>query len=401
MNHDLVIVAMFADLPTETGNCRYFYLADLLYKQGFTNVELIVSAFSHINKKQRIGYENCNKPYQVTFIEELGYKKNISIKRFYSHYLAAKKLKQYLEERNLPDAILCAIPPLDTGKVVATYCKKNNVKFVLDIQDCWPEAFQMVFHVPIISPLLFYPFKKTAEDIYRKADEIIAVSQTYVQRALRVNKTVKQAHSVFLGTDLPVFDEIIKNKTIKKEEGLFLIAYVGTLGHSYNIKYVIEAVAKLNQKYKDIWFIVMGDGPLMEEFKTTAIKLKAQVTFLGRLEYKKMVENLSICDLAVNPIMPRAAQSIINKVGDYAAAGLPVVSTQECQEYRDLVDQYNIGLNCNNDDVEELETCLLQMYSNQELRETMGNNNRHLAQERFDRSTSYQVIIDMLCTKEK
>ena len=42
-----------------------------------------------------------------------------------------------------------------------------------------------------------------------------------------------------------------------------------------------------------------------------------------------MVGMLGVCDIAVNSISKGAAQSIINKHGDYAAAGLPVVNTQE------------------------------------------------------------------------
>ena len=40
------------------------------------------------------------------------------------------------------------------------------------------------------------------------------------------------------------------------------------------------------------------------------------------MSYEDMVQTLVQCDIAVNPIIKGAAQSIINKVGDYAAAGL-------------------------------------------------------------------------------
>lgn len=53
--------------------------------------------------------------------------------------------------------------------------------------------------------------------------------------------------------------------------------------------------------------------------------------------YPEMCGRLVACYIAVNPITHGAAQSIINKHGDYAASGLPVVNTQECEEYRNLV----------------------------------------------------------------
>lgn len=43
--------------------------------------------------------------------------------------------------------------------------------------------------------------------------------------------------------------------------------------------------------------------------------------FTGRLSYEKMVGLLCSCDIVVNPINKGAAQSITNKVGDYALSG--------------------------------------------------------------------------------
>ena len=63
---------------------------------------------------------------------------------------------------------------------------------------------------------------------------------------------------------------------------------------------------------------------------------------------------ISKCDVAVNPIMHNAAQSIINKHADYAAAGIPVVSTQESREYRTLVEKYHMGFNCQNGNAQEI-----------------------------------------------
>ncbi len=36
------------------------------------------------------------------------------------------------------------MPSLDVAKVAAKYAKENNIRFIIDIQDLWPEAFRMV-----------------------------------------------------------------------------------------------------------------------------------------------------------------------------------------------------------------------------------------------------------------
>jgi len=105
------------------------------------------------------------------------------------------------------------------------------------------------------------------------------------------------------------------------------------------------------------------------------------------------VGSLRNCDIAVNPIMKGAAQSIINKHADYAAAGLPVVSTQECPEYRALLDEFNCGINCPPEDTQAVADALEGLLRDPALRKRMGENSRRMAQERFDRKHTYQQII--------
>ena len=51
--------------------------------------------------------------------------------------------------------IYCAVPSLTGPYLISRYCKKNKIKFIIDIQDLWPEAFKMVFDVPIIKDIIF------------------------------------------------------------------------------------------------------------------------------------------------------------------------------------------------------------------------------------------------------
>lgn len=106
---------------------------------------------------------------------------------------------------------------------------------------------------------------------------------------------------------------------------------------------------------------------------------------------------LSACDIAVNPISSGAAQSIINKHADYAAAGLPVLNTQECPEYRNLLSEYKAGLNCDNNNPADLAEKLSYLCENADLRKVMGQNSRKLAEDKFDRERNYRKILNMLC----
>lgn len=395
---DIVIIANFCRDFSESDNGRFMYLAKELSANN--KVEIITSTFDHGTKTQRSPLEK-SWPFKITFLHEPGYNKNISLQRFFSHSAWGKEVNAYLKKRRRPDVVFCAIPSLTAPFFAAKYCEKNGIRFIIDIQDLWPEAFRMVFHVPGISNLVFFPFKCLANAIYRRADEIVAVSQTYADRALEVNHKCKTGQAVFLGTKLETFDKNASNNRVPKKPGELWLGYCGTLGSSYDLVCVIDALGILKERnIKPPLFIVMGDGPQRVKLEKYANEKKITVVFTGRLPYEKMCGMLACCDMTVNPITQGAAQSIINKHGDYAAAGLPVVSTQECQEYRHLVENYNMGFNCRNHDAKDLAEKLSVLIHNEELRSEMGKNARRCAKEKFDRVQEYRKICTMITGDE-
>lgn len=385
MKKNIIIVAHFCDYDGENTNNRFNYIFNLLRKN--CDIKLITSNFCHGTKKYRVD----KKLKDIILLNEPKYEKNICLKRFYSHYIFSKNIMKYLESlEEKPDVIYCAVPSLDVAFEVGKYAKKKGVKFIIDIQDLWPEAFKMVFKIPIISDIIFYPFKRKANKIYSMADYIVAVSETYLERGKKVNNC--NGEVIYLGTEKSLIDNI-KKIDLAKEKGEIWIAYVGTLGSSYDLNLIIEAISKLNSFLKEkVVFQIMGDGPLRESFEKFTKEKQIKAKFWGNLEYQHMIGVLKNCDIAVNPIRKGAAQSIINKVGDYAGVGLPVINTQENKEYRNLVKEYNIGFNCSNDNIKDIAEGIITLIDNEALRKIMGENNRKLFEEKFDREKSYKII---------
>lgn len=391
---DIVIIANFCRDFSKMDNGRFMYLCKELSKEN--RVEIITSDFSHGKKEHKEPLVH-NWPFTITFLNEPGYPTNVCLKRFYSHYLWGKNVKEYLENRKKPDVIYCAVPSLTGPLAAAKYCKKNDVRFIVDVQDLWPEAFKMVLRIPIVSDIIFSPFNWIANGIYKRADEVVAVSDTYVSRVLSVNKKCKSGHTVFLGTKLETFDDFVKNNPVVKPKNELWVGYCGTLGASYDITCVIDALVEIRERgITPPKFMIMGDGPRKAEFEAYAKKRDIDAVFIGRLPYDQMCGRLCACDIVVNPITKGAAQSIINKHGDYAASGLPILNTQECEEYRNLVSSYNMGYNCNNDDAVHMAEKMILLLKDESLRLEMGKNSRRCAEECFDRKTTYRELINVI-----
>lgn len=396
---DILLFAQYlGDIEDLAGNNnRFIYVAEILSQ--IADVEVVTSNFWHRHKRH---FQSIDKgsDFLITPLAESGYKKNISAKRFYSHSQLTHHLKAYLKSRKKPDIIYCAIPALSSAKVLAEYAQEHNIKFIIDIQDLWPEAFKMVVKNQKMYQTFFYPMIKVADKIYAQADKIIAVSDSYCQRALSVNKKTSQVNGIFLGTKLKEFDN---NKNTKLESSLDLddnqlyLGYAGSLGNSYDLITVFKALKLLKRRALTVpKFIVIGTGPRLNEFKEFAQKNDINCLFTGFLAYPKMCALLVKCDIVINPIIGSSVASIINKHADYAAAGKAVINTQQSVEYQKLVDDYQMGFNCANANATDVANKLEILINDSALRAKMGANARRCAEQKFDREKTYRSIADIV-----
>lgn len=393
----IVIIANFTRLLDGERESRFNYLADALVERGH-QVELIITDFYHTTKTKRPEPRRDLYNFKITECHEPGYKKNVSIGRLYSHWVWGKNVYKYLNTIEKPDLVYCAVPSLTAAKLAAKYCQMKGVKFATDVQDLWPEAFYMAIHNKLLQKL-FLPMKISADKAYGASDLAVAVSDTYVSRTLSANKKGAKGVSVFLGNDGALFESENGKYNVERKDDEILLCYIGGLKDSYDIPCVIDAMAlveankQFNQKVR---FVVIGDGPFRQRFEQYAKEKQINCTFLGSKPYTEMASLLCSCDICINPIVKGSAASIINKVGDYALSGLPVINTQESSEYRALIEEYKCGINCECGNATQVADAIVKLATNKDLRDQMSEGSRHLAQEKFDRRNTYLRIIEAI-----
>jgi len=394
---NILILAPFTILKSEKGFNRFEYLAGILSSKGH-DVTLVTSNFSHIEKKFRnIEEDSDNLSYRLIFFEELGYKNNVSVSRIVSHYYFQKKLKKWLNQLSkLPDIIYVAYPMMGSAYTAGKFAREKNIPFIMDIQDIWPESINNVFKLPsfLLNTILF-PITIYANKIYSMADYLIAVSDTYLERASSANNILKNKMCVYIGTDLKYFDEIKGHVTKASDE--FWATYIGTLSYSYDIPTLIKAAWIIkNEGYTNIKIKIFGSGPLELEYKRLNNKMGSPVEFVGHYNYNELIPLLNSSDVALNAITSHSTQSITNKIGDYVAAGLPIINSSSNKEFRKILNEYKIGVNYNAGDSMGLAKELIEFYNNPNLCQEYGKNARKLAEEKFDRRITYTSIVKLI-----
>ena len=323
---NILVVAPYCSLPGEPNFNRFLYLSQLL--ANYYNVTLVTSRFVHFNKTHRNTVKSLNP--KIVLIDEPGYKNNVSIKRVISHKFFTVNFKKWIEDSFDYDLVYSAYPLIETNIIIANLKEQYNFKFLIDVQDIWPESISPAFPLLKYMPTRLMPFTKKANKAYSAADALIAVSDTYLKRAKSYNQT-DLLETVYIGSDF----NIIKNSTPMKLNNNFKLVYIGTLSYSYDVETIINAVIKLNMQGYNIEFHIFGSGPFEESLNKKATS--SLIFFHGFVDISYVFSFLKSSNVAVNCLSSSSKQTITNKLSDFMSIGVPILNSQTNPEVLELL----------------------------------------------------------------
>ena len=385
---NILLVAPYVTFPNEPGDNRFISVAQLLSFEY--NVTLVTSRFCHILKQQR-----KNTPIidgvNVVLIDEPGYNTNVGFARLYSHKIFCNNFINFFSSYSKKiDLVYSAYPLIKTNNIIGKLKTQRGYKFIIDVQDVWPEA--ITGPIPIFSSLLgrilISPISHYANKTYAYADALVAVSKTYLERADVNNLPIDHKKVVFIGANkLHYINHNKKNNSDK-----LIATYIGTMAGSYDLETVVKAAPLCHEQVK-IQFI--GTGPNESQLRNLNTQLGNHVEFLGAKNYKSAMVALCDSDLAINPIVATAQQSITNKLSDYFCCGLPILSCQENQEVKDLL-ALGGGKNYQSGNHKDLSDHLIAIAQNKSVLCQMSEVNKSIAKERFLREIAYKSILELI-----
>ena len=309
------IVNPFDNLPPEGYRPQRYWLMARAFAQAGHRTTYWTSDFSHAHKAPRQLKETVAPDgFRLALVPTRPYPSNICLRRVRSHRALARAWRLMAEaSAERPDVVIASLPPLSLASAALAFSRKVAARFVVDIQDAWPETFYRV-----APAWLFAPLRATARRIYRAADAVTAVAARYLDLARSYGATAP-AHLCHLGIDV---DE---SRTTKADIGTtphspFTLLYLGAMGKSYDLETVIDAVKEMG----DVELDLAGTGP-----KEAALRARAadcpRIRFHGYLDATALQTLFARADAGVIPMFPDSCVGVPNKLADYAAAGLRVV----------------------------------------------------------------------------
>ena len=91
----------------------------------------------------------------------------------------------------MPHTSYCAMPTSSSAFVCGKFCKKNHVKFVIDVIDLWPDSLLPLVKGQALIRFFLYPWIYMTHFSYRMADVIMGESVAYANEAKKYNPKAK------------------------------------------------------------------------------------------------------------------------------------------------------------------------------------------------------------------
>ncbi len=181
---------------------------------------------------------------------------------------------------------------------------------------------------------------------YRKAGKVIAVSNNTKKEIQKFLPDLK-IEVINHGVDFRKFD--VRNVGNVRDENTQqfrpYILSVGALKKRKGFEYSIEAFAKIAEKFRDLKYVIVGDGSERQnlESRIQNLELDDRVIFLSDLREEELIALYKNAELFI--LLPQDSNKDIEGFGlvflEAAAAGLPIVTTKETSAEDAVLDGRN------------------------------------------------------------
>lgn len=347
--------AVSTDMP---GITRHVELGQQLSQYGWTT-RIFATAFHHTIASMHHGVSirrpvrhDVQNGVRFTWIWSTPYRKNgwkryVNMLSFTGAFLAVGA------RQKRPDVIVGSSPHLIAGLGAWMMARRYRVPFVFEVRDMWPD---MLVQLGLTSPLIIKPLSIIEAHLYRHSHSIIALTDGIADRIAA--KGVSRDKLVVIPNSTLRPDPLDEAKRTQRRHSLgwddkTVLVWAGSHNPMNGLDVVVEA-AKLLVDRPDVLIVFIGDGSLKRQ-------LIAQAEGLPNVEFHDPVPKTEIgswlraADIGLvhsrrfevfNGARP-------NKLFEYMAAGLPIVSTVPGEAWR-LIQEADAGVSAHWEDPSSL-----------------------------------------------
>ena len=235
--------------------------------------------------------------------------------------------------------------------------------------------------IPVIVKIDDAVYEKSTglKSIQRKVEKLLsAKTLNKSSKILVANNETKEIVNEFYNAS-PEKIEIMPNgidtkifhtSVIKKSK---MILFSGVMYNHRGIDVLLNAAPTVIKKIPEVKFVLLGDGPELDNLKKIAenLKIEKNIEFKGWIKRDEVMNYLADASIAIGPLRSTTVtkNALPIKVLEYMASSLPILSQKNTLANDVLVDDEN-GYSVT--DPEDLATKIIHILENNEKRIKMG-----------------------------
>lgn len=385
-------------------------LVDVLRRRGH-DVTWWSSTVDHFTRTQRadqtVTHPLDNGASLVLLYGRL-YQRSISIARIVNHRETAAEFERLAPTLEQPDLILSSYPTLELCEAALEFAESRSIPVAVDVRDRWPHTFLEVVPGPIrtVGRPFLSPMFAQARRIFERADAILGNTEDMVEWGLRQSGHDRRPADIAFpfGYEPSEVSEEQRDEAqqfwdqeIGRAKNEFLIAFGGTLNHSFELETVIDAAQLLESRGAPVRWVICGQGDRLAGYRDRAKNLK-EFHLMGWVKSPAMRVLLERADAGLMPYCANEnfGGSIPNKCIEYMCFGLPVLSTLQTGTPRRALDEAGCGLYYSNGEPEQLVLAIESLLNAPERRDEVAKAAKGYFEANFRADAVYGRMADHL-----
>lgn len=335
-------VAIVTPFDNYSYNVRIKYIESYFQKRGYKTL-IISSNFDHRNKSR---YQNSREGLELINVPE--YRRNLSIKRIFSHKEFARKSVIRVNEI-LPTFVYVSGPP----NLLFKYFSKNkrkysDIKIIYEVGDMWPETMPVNDKIKKICKPVFHLWSAIRDKYLPNGDYIIFECKLF-ENMLRKKNPLLLGETLYMckeSIQLSAKDFYICDETLE-------MVYLGSINNIIDIDLIASIVNKVNCR-KKVVFNIIGDGEKKDDLISKVRAAGADINYYGIVyDENKKREIFNCCHFAFNIMKTNVCVGMTMKSIDYFEAGLPLINNIQHDTYN-LVEKTKCGYNVNHNNIDKI-----------------------------------------------
>lgn len=281
------------------------------------------------------------------------------------------------------DLIYAGSTPPTQGLLCGMVKKKLKVPFVYNLQDIFPDS--LVNAKMTKKGSLIWKIGRKLEDFtYRHADKIIVISEDFkrniMEKGVPEEKIVIIPNWVDTEQVYPVSrEENVLFDRYDLDRSKFYICYSGNVGHSQNLRLLLDAAKAVTKELPDVHFVIVGEGAAKESLaKAVEEEQITNMTLLPFQPYEDIAHVFSLGDVGLIISKPGiGGSSVPSKTWSIMAAERPVLSSFDADSaLARQIEATGCGLNAPAGDLDALVSGIKQLYQDRTAGAAMGKTGR-------------------------